>query len=154
MLTSYPTGPRAARRQRTVRTSFGRLASWATAIALCFAVSLTTGCGSENGDAQAELSYELTVEPDPPRTGLAKLQLRGTDAAGEPVEGAALRIEGNMNHAGMVPEFADATESQPGHYEAELEFTMGGDWILTVEATTADGRKHEWQRDVRGVLPE
>ena len=51
----------------------------------------------------------------------------------------------------MVPEFADATEVAPGTYEARFEFTMGGDWILLLDATTTDGAKHHWEEDVPNV---
>jgi hypothetical protein len=51
----------------------------------------------------------------------------------------------------MVPVFADAVEVEPGRYRAELEFTMGGDWFLLVDAETRDGRTLRWQRDVPGV---
>jgi hypothetical protein len=74
-----------------------------------------------------------------------------TDAAGRPVTGASIRVEGNMNHAGMKPVFADAHEGEAGRYTASLEFSMGGDWFLLVTGTLADGRKLERQIEVRGV---
>ena len=62
-----------------------------------------------------------------------------------------MKLEGNMNHAGMTPVFADARETEPGKYEAALEFTMGGDWFVLVNVTLADGRKLSRKVDVRGV---
>ena len=51
----------------------------------------------------------------------------------------------------MTPVFADATEFEPGRYRATLEFTMGGDWVVTVHAALPDGRKIDRQFDVKGV---
>jgi hypothetical protein len=66
---------------------------------------------------------------------------------GVPVSGATLEIEGNMTHAGMEPVFATATEVAPGDYRAPLEWTMGGDWFLTVHGILPDGTEFEQQID-------
>lgn len=68
-----------------------------------------------------------------------------------PVTGARVRLEGNMTHPGMVPIFAYAAEAGPGRYEAPLELTMGGDWILTVTATLTDGARVRRRVDLPGV---
>lgn len=114
---------------------------------------LCCACGSA-GSGESDLALELEVAPSPPRVGVAHLTLTLEDAGGDPVEDAGVHIEGNMNHAGMVPVFADAKEVTPGRYEAELELTMGGDWVLLVDAKTPDGRKHHWQEDLPGVRPD
>jgi hypothetical protein len=74
-----------------------------------------------------------------------------TGEGGEPVKGATLELEGNMNHAGMKPVFAEAREVKDGRYEADLEFTMGGDWFILVDGKLADGRKLRRKVDVKGV---
>ena len=79
------------------------------------------------------------------------MALRVRDAAGRPLGGARVTLEGNMAHAGMRPVFAEASESGPGSYESALEFTMGGDWVVLVRLTRPDGRKIERQFDVKGV---
>jgi hypothetical protein len=60
-------------------------------------------------------------------------------------------VEGDMTHPGMVPVFGDARETQPGRYEAPLELTMGGDWVLTVTAELAGGGRLRRQVDLPGV---
>ncbi len=60
-------------------------------------------------------------------------------------------IEGNMNHAGMKPSFAELTERGAGVYDGDLEFTMGGDWFILVTATLPDGSQLERKVDVKGV---
>jgi hypothetical protein len=77
-----------------------------------------------------------------------------TDSGGDPVSGATIELEGTMTHAGMVPTFADAEEQAPGSYVASLEFTMGGDWVIIVRTTLADGTSLEQQFDVPGVTME
>ena len=46
-----------------------------------------------------------------------------------------------MSHAGMVSVFAEAREVEPGRYRGNLEFTMAGDWLLSVYVTLPDGTK-------------
>jgi len=59
--------------------------------------------------------------------------------------------EADMSHPGMSPVFAQASESNPGDYRTNLNFNMGGDWIVLLHIRLADGRKIERQVDVRGV---
>jgi len=73
------------------------------------------------------------------------------DAGGKPVEGATLKLEGNMAHAGMKPVFADAKEVKPGRYEADLEWTMAGDWFVLVTGKLADGKAVNKKLDVKNV---
>lgn len=97
------------------------------------------------------VTIEHEVTPRPPRVGPARIVLRVADEAGRPLSGARVRLEGNMAHAGMRPVFAEARESEPGRYQSELEFTMGGDWVVIVRLTLPDGREIERQFDVKGV---
>lgn len=146
---------RAPRIEGTRRAARCLQLGWSAAGALALASVLTAvvpACGTPaQDDASAELTFELTFDPDPPRVGPSRVTLELSDAAGEPVEGASLRLEGNMNHAGMVPVFADASEVEPGRYAAELEFTMGGDWIVLVDAKTPEGHQQRWRETVSGV---
>jgi hypothetical protein len=120
--------------------------TWCGALLL----ALAAACAEAPSEAHG---YELALElqPSPPTIGPATAVLVVTDHEGRAVEGARVSLEGNMNHAGMVPVFADAREVEPGRYEAGFEFTMGGDWFLLVDAETAEGRMCRWQRDVPGV---
>ena len=100
---------------------------------------------------EPDLSLKLSVSPDPPVVGPASVVVSVTDPGGRPVTGAAVELEGNMSHPGMVPVLGRATEAGPGRYEGPLEFTMAGDWIVTVGVTLADGRTLRRDLDVRGV---
>ncbi|HEU4327113.1 MAG TPA: FixH family protein [Roseiflexaceae bacterium] len=85
----------------------------------------------------------VSIAPSPPTTGPATVAatLRGPDGA--PLGGATVRFEGTMSHAGMAPVEAQARETAPGQYEAPLEFTMAGEWIIIVRASLPDGRTLE-----------
>lgn len=109
---------------------------------------LLGGCGAGSG---GELALDVSLDPDPPRVGASAVVLKALDADGAPLRGADVRIEANMDHAGMVPVFADARETAPGTYEARITFTMAGDWYLLVSAEAADGRELTGTVRVPGV---
>lgn len=110
-----------------------------------------TACQRGQTQDIEEINLDLAVAPNPPAVGPAMLTLDLSDANNQPITGAAIDLEGNMSHAGMTPVFAEATEVEPGRYEAPLEFTMGGDWFIVVLATLPDGRQLERQIDLPGV---
>lgn len=93
------------------------------------------------GDARSgpELTIEFGLVPEPPSVGPSELWLELSTPQGEALTGAALRVEATMAHAGMVPEFADCVEAEPGRYTAAFDFTMGGDWILIVNVSLERG---------------
>ena len=131
--------------------NFGRGSFRVVATLACAAAVLAAGCRGPLG-ATPDVLVEHEISPQPPRVGPAVFNLSLTDAASsKPLGGARVRLEGNMTHAGMPPAFAEASELGPGRYRATLEFTMGGDWVVTVHAALPDGRKLERRFDVKGV---
>jgi hypothetical protein len=115
------------------------------AIALC-----SFGCSS-TAQPESDAQFEVTLDPSPPNVGDASVSLMLKDAQGSPLKDATVRVEGNMNHAGMKPSFADLEEIEPGKYEGTLDFTMGGDWFLLFTAETSDGKTISHKVDVPGV---
>jgi hypothetical protein len=111
---------------------------------------LVASCGRGSSDLP-DVAVALTLEPDPPRIGPVLVTVALGDADGLPIAGARVELEGNMSHAGMVPVLAGAREVAPGRYQADLEFTMGGDWFILVRADLPDGRSLERKVDVLGV---
>lgn len=116
-------------------------------------LACTLGCAPSESSAP-ELQMELTLTPSPPVVGEAGVGLTVKKADGTPVSGANVKLEGNMNHAGMKPSFADLTEASPGQYEGTLDFTMGGDWFVLVTVKTDEGQTVERKIDVPGVKTE
>ena len=123
-----------------------RMSCWAA----CIALLIGSGCGG-SASTSSDARIELTITPSPPLVGDAEVSLTLADADGARLEGADVRLEGNMNHAGMKPSFADLREVEPGVYAGTLTFTMGGDWFILVTATTPDGGTIEQKIDVPGV---
>jgi hypothetical protein len=102
---------------------------------------LLFACRGAPDTGDPSLVLEVAISPTPPAVGPARLIINLRDTAGAPLEGAEVRVEGNMSHAGMVPVLATAQEEAPGIYAvSDFRFTMAGDWILTTRATLPDGR--------------
>jgi YtkA-like len=127
-------------RRRTARAAVALLAACALGLA-------SSACKQQK---ENELEVTLKLDPSPPRVGKTQVDL-DLAVAGQPLTKAEVSVEGNMNHAGMVPVLAKATETAPGHYRANLEFTMGGDWFLLITAVTPDDRTLTRPIDVPGV---
>ena len=104
-------------------------------------LALLAACGPAVERAR-DVDVQLSFAPAP-HVGDTTCTVTLAGPGGAPLVGATLEVEGNMNHAGMVPVFGDATETAPGVYQAPLEFTMGGDWFVIVRADLADGRSLE-----------
>lgn len=117
---------------------------WQIAL-LCTLVVSLAACGStaetaDNTDLQITLLPIAVGEA----SGVLRVQLH--NAAQEPITDATVTLEGNMNHAGMAPVIADpltddADGTLDGIYQAPFQFSMLGDWILTVAVERADGSK-------------
>jgi hypothetical protein len=108
-------------------------------------------CGRDGRDA---IKAEWSVDPALPSTGAdttARITLR--NAALQPVRGARLRLEGHMSHPGMTAVVADVTDRGDGVYDARLQFTMSGDWILVLTGELPDGTRIMEQLAITGVRP-
>ena len=97
----------------------------------------------------------VSVSPDPATAGDAVITLRIRDAEGNPVEGATIEVEGTMTHAGMQPVIVTTEALGEGKYATQdFRFTMGGDWVIIVRATLADGSTAEQRVNLKGVQGE
>jgi hypothetical protein len=86
------------------------------------------------------LRLALGYDPDPPQAGEGVLIVTVTRADGTPYTGeAAVEVRGDMSHAGMRPEFAEAPLGADGGARLPFNWSMGGDWILTLTVTPTDG---------------
>lgn len=119
-------------------------------VALCVSLLLVQGCRHED-ESSSNLTLTHEVSPHPTRVGPVTITLKLADASGTPVTGARITLEGNMSHAGMVPVFADATETEPGRYQSQMELSMAGDWFIVVHVSLPDGRKLDRPFEIQGV---
>jgi len=113
-------------------------------IVLLLVAGLLGGCARQSQQADQnnadDIDMTLVVAPDPPAVGQSNLLVTLRDDAGEPIDGASLEIKGDMSHAGMKPVLASISGGERGVYAVPFEWTMGGDWFVTVTATLPDGR--------------
>ncbi|MBP8948559.1 MAG: FixH family protein, partial [Candidatus Promineofilum sp.] len=92
-------------------------------------------------DQAPEVRVLLTPGPDSLFVGPISFDLTLWNADGQPIDGAnPVSLRGDMSHAGMEPVLATAAGAGDGLYTADFEWTMAGDWTVTIEATLPDGR--------------
>ncbi len=94
----------------------------------------------------------LALNDDMAMVGDATLLVTVTDEDGTPINDATVSVRGDMTHAGMVPVIPDSvTTAEDGVYSIPFEFTMGGDWIITVDVTLANEETASVTYEVDGV---
>ena len=116
-----------------------------TVVACCLAAGCHRAAPARN------LVIDWRLAPSPPAVGPAVLTFRVFDSARHAVPGARLRVEAQMSHPGMAPVLATAAERATGVYEADLQFTMSGDWILIVAGSLSSGEAVQYRIDVPDV---
>lgn len=102
-------------------------------------------------DTSPSITIRHEVSPAPPRVGPAKVSVKMADESGKVVTGAHVSLECDMSHPGMGPIMAEAKEEAPGEYQANVTFSMAGDWVVLVHSTLPNGRKVEKQFKIDGV---
>ena len=110
-------------------------------LALC--LLLLTACGADDETAPGA-DLQIGLIPAPGGINGDYIQVQLADATGAPITAAQVALEGNMTHAGMAPITAaavtdEADGNSDGTYQLPFQFSMLGDWIVTVAVTLADG---------------
>lgn len=123
---------------------------WARLMAVAVLLFVVAGCRRPANDENG-ISIEESIAPQPVRAGTEMISFGLTNASHQPVAGAHVQVEGDMNHPGMAPVFSNAVEVSPGSYKAPVNLTMGGDWVVLFHITLSNGSKVERQMDVKGV---
>lgn len=88
---------------------------------------------------QSPYIMSLDVEPSPAAVGETMLIFTVREERSPLIGGAKVSVRGDMNHAGMEPVFGEVDEDIDGLYWVPFEWTMAGEWILTVTIDFADG---------------
>ncbi|MCA9987451.1 MAG: FixH family protein [Anaerolineales bacterium] len=89
-----------------------------------------------DGDVTAVLS----LSPDTPTVmNPTVLTLMLQDAGGQPITGANVAFDLTMPGMAMPPNSAQASDDGHGAYNAEVTFTMAGDWQIQADVTYPDG---------------
>ncbi|MDX1600576.1 MAG: FixH family protein [Anaerolineales bacterium] len=123
----------------------------AAAMLIMISASVLPGCTRQSAASAADTGHtvELSVQPDPASVGPSQLWIEVFSPDGEPIDGAEVSARGDMNHAGMVPVFGEAEQIEPGRYRVPFEWSMAGDWIVTIEAALPSGTQLERTFDIR-----
>ncbi len=122
----------------------------ALSVALVF-----SACGPRAGETGGLDVTIVSISPEPAAVGDAEITLQIRDMAGNLVSDATIQVEGTMTHAGMQPVIVATEARGNGTYVTEdFRFTMGGDWVIIVRATFANGRTAEQRIDLKGVQGE
>ncbi len=109
---------------------------------LILIILIFVGCQRASRSATADNpNVQISLQPAP-ETGTLVVNL--TDSSGTPITDATVALEGNMNHAGMMPVLADAVADNAdgksdGHYTLPFPMAMLGDWIVSVTVNQANG---------------
>jgi hypothetical protein len=91
----------------------------------------------------------LAPIPFPPIIGESRLVIQIADNMGNPIDDAQMAIRGSMSHAGMIPVLAELEGGgKDGVYDVPFEWTMAGDWIVTVDVQLPDGTMAEEHFDI------
>ena len=121
-----------------IRFSYSRIAFY------LFISFILIACVQPTSISDVNINMTLEMLPDPPVVGGSELAITLTDENDMPITDATLEIVGDMNHAGMIPVVRDIeTAGEDGIYRIPFEWSMGGDWFVTVFAILKDGTEVE-----------
>lgn len=115
------------------------MASASIKTVLCLAALLAMGVACrQQRTSVGDIRLEISVSDR--RVGETTLLVSVTDQAGNPVEApGSLVVRGDMDHAGMVPVFAESSAAVDGVFTVPFEWTMSGGWILEASLTFDNG---------------
>jgi len=122
-------------------------------IAFLFVFALTGCRASQAPDTAQDVTITVNITETPQKVGQFALMVTLLDAAQNPINGAKIDVTGDMTHAGMVPVKGTAEGGASGLYAVPFQWTMSGDWIVTVRATLPDGRIATRRFEVRVSNP-
>jgi len=107
---------------------------------------MTAACRQNTAPPPTEIAVNiaLAIPETPPVPGADTLTITLTDAANQPISGASMSVVADMTHAGMTPESGTGAETeQAGVYTVPINWTMSGDYLLTITAVLPDGTTAE-----------
>jgi hypothetical protein len=114
------------------------------AAGLLLAAPMAGACARQPAaeDTSAVLVSARLVPPQP-TVGAATLTVSLSGATAATLSRATVQVIGHMTHPGMTPVVATVTPRGPDVYDAALDFTMPGDWMIIATVRLHDGRRLE-----------
>lgn len=115
-------------------------AAWPAVLVLLLTLMVLVACGSSTS-ATGDAAVQITLLPGTTADSF-QVQLHNPDHT--PLTDATVTLEANMNHAGMAPVSGEPVQdsadgASDGIYTIPFQFSMLGDWIITVKAELGDG---------------
>lgn len=83
-------------------------------------------------NAGKPVNIAVTTNPNPPVMGDVELIFTLTDANGNPIEGAVVDVSADHTDMSGMGMSGAATEQGGGRYAIKANFSMSGNWKLTV----------------------
>lgn len=104
---------------------------------LVFATLLLAACADSKPSATtlplASTTISLVTNPNPAKVGDVVLRFSVVDATGEPVTGADFDVFADHTDMSGMTMHGTATEQGNGMYSITANFSMAGNWKLSVE---------------------
>jgi len=127
-----------------------RLTRLVAAAGLILAVSMPGACTRQPAaeDTSGVLVTTRLVPPQP-TVGPATLTVSLSGGTAAILGGSTVEVVGHMTHPGMTPVVATVTPRGPDVYDAAMDFTMPGDWMLIATVRLRDGRRLESRLPVK-----
>lgn len=105
---------------------------------ICLIILLLAAACRQQRIAPADIQLDLTTTNA--LIGETTLLLAVIDKDGNAItDPGALRVRGDMSHAGMVPVFAETDQSANGVFSLPFTWTMPGGWIVEASLTLPSG---------------
>ncbi|MEO5821470.1 MAG: FixH family protein [Vicinamibacteraceae bacterium] len=115
-------------------------------LAACLALALAGAQGCRRSPVAEDTDSVLMrtlVLPTSPTVGNARLVITLSGASVATLNQATVTVVGHMTHPGMTPIVAPVTRTEPDVFEAAVDFTMPGSWLLVATVRFPDGRRLE-----------
>ncbi len=114
---------------------------------------VSLGACNRTTDNAAAAGLHVTLRPAAEGIQGDHLIVEIVDDDGLPVTDVTVSLEGNMTHAGMVPVLTEsvwdgADGREDGIYRIPFQFSMLGDWIISVKIEERDGESFAQDIDV------
>ncbi len=109
-------------------------ALFALSIGLTLLLTACSGAGSAAPAQTAEpVTITMNVLPDPPVVGDVLLYFGVVDDQGQPVTGAEVNVMADHTDMSGMTMQGNATDQGKGIYAITTNFSMAGQWIITVQ---------------------
>ena len=103
-------------------------------------VLVLLACAACRQQQLSATGLQLRMTASDTLVGETTLVVAVVDLKGRPIENpGTLTVRADMNHAGMVPVFAEAETAIDGIFTLPFKWTMGGGWIVEASLTLANG---------------